>query len=154
MLEVPINRITTLNDEQPNMDAPYVLYWMIAFRRVNYNFSLQRAIEWANKLSKPLLIFEPMTIDYPMASIRFHKFAIEGMQDIQKQTEKSKAFYFPYVEEKRGVADKLLIELAKNAAVVIDNKREPIGTRIFGPVARELRVGKFMRIISLAPEVL
>jgi len=89
MLEVPINRITTLNDEQPNMDAPYVLYWMIAFRRVNYNFSLQRAIEWANKLSKPLLIFEPMTIDYPMASIRFHKFAIEGMQDIQKQTEKS-----------------------------------------------------------------
>ena len=119
MLEVPINRITTLNDEQPNMDAPYVLYWMIAFRRVNYNFSLQRAIEWANKLSKPLLIFEPMTIDYPMASIRFHKFAIEGMQDIQKQTEKSKAFYFPYVEEKRGVADNLLIELAKNAAVVI-----------------------------------
>ncbi len=85
MLEVPINRITTLNDEQPNMDAPYVLYWMIAFRRVNYNFSLQRAIEWANKLSKPLLIFEPMTIDYPMASIRFHKFAIEGMKDIQKQ---------------------------------------------------------------------
>ena len=81
MLEVPINRITTLNYEQPNMDAPYVLYWMIAFRRVNYNFSLQRAIEWANKLSKPLLIFEPMTIDYPMASIRFHKFAIEGMQD-------------------------------------------------------------------------
>ena len=62
MLEVPINRITTLNDEQPNMDAPYVLYWMIAFRRVNYNFSLQRAIEWANKLSKPLLIIEPMTI--------------------------------------------------------------------------------------------
>ena len=45
MLEVPINRITTLNDDQPNMDAPYVLYWMIAFRRVNYNFSLQRAIE-------------------------------------------------------------------------------------------------------------
>ena len=58
MIEVPINRITTLNDEQPNMEAPYVLYWMIAFRRVNYNFSLQRAIEWANKLSKPLLIFE------------------------------------------------------------------------------------------------
>ena len=46
------------------------------------------------------------------------------------------------------------IRFDKNAAVVIDNKREPIGTRIFGPVARELRVGKFMRILSLAPEVL
>ena len=119
MLEVPITRITKLNDAQPNMNAPYVLYWMIAFKRVNYNFSLQRAIEWANKLSKPLLIFEPISIDYPMASIRFHKFAIEGMRDIQKQIKDSKAFYFPYVEESKGVGDKLLFELAKDAAVVI-----------------------------------
>ena len=46
------------------------------------------------------------------------------------------------------------IKFDKNAAVIIDNKREPVGTRIFGPVARELRAGKFMRILSLAPEVL
>ena len=46
------------------------------------------------------------------------------------------------------------IKFARNAAVIIDNKREPVGTRIFGPVARELRAGKFMRILSLAPEVL
>ena len=50
--------------------------------------------------------------------------------------------------------DGTYIKFDKNAAVVIDNKKEPIGTRIFGPVARELRVGKFMRILSLAPEVL
>ena len=50
--------------------------------------------------------------------------------------------------------DGTYIKFDKNAAVVIDNKREPIGTRIFGPVARELRTGKFMRILSLAPEVL
>jgi large subunit ribosomal protein L14 len=41
-----------------------------------------------------------------------------------------------------------------NSAVLIDNQGEPIGTRIFGPVARELRGKKFMKIISLAPEVL
>ncbi len=40
-----------------------------------------------------------------------------------------------------------------NAAVIIDNNKEPKGTRIFGPVARELREKRFMRIISLAPEV-
>ena len=40
-----------------------------------------------------------------------------------------------------------------NSAVLINNQREPIGTRIFGPVARELRAKKFMKIISLAPEV-
>jgi large subunit ribosomal protein L14 len=41
-----------------------------------------------------------------------------------------------------------------NSAVLINDNREPLGTRIFGPVARELRARKFMRILSLAPEVL
>ena len=47
-----------------------------------------------------------------------------------------------------------LIRFDDNAAVIIDDKREPIGTRIFGPVARELRSKGFNKIISLAPEVL
>lgn len=50
--------------------------------------------------------------------------------------------------------DGTLIRFSDNAAVVINESFEPIGTRIFGPVARELRDKKFMRIVSLAPEVL
>ena len=46
------------------------------------------------------------------------------------------------------------IKFDDNSAVLINAAREPIGTRIFGPVARELRAKKFMKIISLAPEVL
>ena len=46
------------------------------------------------------------------------------------------------------------IRFDENAAVIINENREPVGTRIFGPVARELRDKKFMKIISLAPEVL
>lgn len=46
------------------------------------------------------------------------------------------------------------IRFDENAAVVINNAREPVGTRVFGPVARELREKRFMRIVSLAPEVL
>ena len=46
------------------------------------------------------------------------------------------------------------IRFDENAAVLINNQREPIGTRVFGPVARELREKRFMRIVSLAPEVL
>lgn len=46
------------------------------------------------------------------------------------------------------------IKFDDNSAVLIDNNRDPIGTRIFGPVARELRAKNFMKIISLAPEVL
>ena len=51
-------------------------------------------------------------------------------------------------------ADGSVIRFDRNAAVLINKQQEPIGTRIFGPVVRELRGRKFMKIISLAPEVL
>ncbi len=50
--------------------------------------------------------------------------------------------------------DGTYIRFDDNACVIIDTNRQPVGTRIFGPVARELRDHRFMRIISLAPEVL
>jgi large subunit ribosomal protein L14 len=53
-----------------------------------------------------------------------------------------------------GRPDGSFIRFDDNAAVLIDTQREPVGTRIFGPVARELRARRFMKIISLAPEVL
>src|SRR5437016_2844378 len=53
-----------------------------------------------------------------------------------------------------GRADGSYIRFDNNSGVLVDNQNEPIGTRIFGPVARELRAKKFMKIISLAPEVL
>ena len=53
-----------------------------------------------------------------------------------------------------GRPDGSYIKFDTNSAVLIDNQREPIGTRIFGPVGRELRAKRFMKIISLAPEVL
>jgi large subunit ribosomal protein L14 len=51
-------------------------------------------------------------------------------------------------------ADGSLIRFDRNAAVLVNNNKEPIGTRIFGPVPRELRARQHMKIISLAPEVL
>jgi large subunit ribosomal protein L14 len=60
------------------------------------------------------------------------------------------------VRTKKGVrrSDGSLIKFDDNAAVMLDAKEAPIGTRIFGPVTRELRGEKFMKIISLAPEVI
>jgi large subunit ribosomal protein L14 len=51
-------------------------------------------------------------------------------------------------------ADGSYIRFDENSAVLVSKEHEPIGTRIFGPVARELRAKKFMKIISLAPEVI
>jgi large subunit ribosomal protein L14 len=53
-----------------------------------------------------------------------------------------------------GRPDGTYIKFDDNSAVLINNQMEPIGTRIFGPVARELRAKNFMKIVSLAPEVL
>lgn len=60
------------------------------------------------------------------------------------------------VRVKKGMnrPDGSTIRFDENAAVLIDNNKEPVGTRIFGPVARELRGRGFMKIVSLAPEVL
>ena len=60
------------------------------------------------------------------------------------------------VRTRKGVrrADGSVIRFDGNAAVILNNQLQPIGTRIFGPVTRELRVDRFMKIISLAPEVL
>lgn len=60
------------------------------------------------------------------------------------------------VRTRKGVrrADGSLIRFDDNAAVILNNQKAPIGTRIFGPVTRELRTEQFMKIISLAPEVL
>ncbi|QCI16163.1 50S ribosomal protein L14 [Buchnera aphidicola] len=60
------------------------------------------------------------------------------------------------VRTKKGVrrTDGSVIRFDRNSCVVLNNNEQPIGTRIFGPVTRELRTEKFMKIISLAPEVL
>jgi large subunit ribosomal protein L14 len=60
------------------------------------------------------------------------------------------------VRTRKGIGrpDGSYIRFDDNAAVLLDTQREPVGTRIFGPVARELRARRFMKIISLAPEVL
>ncbi|GAB1259209.1 50S ribosomal protein L14 [Aurantivibrio plasticivorans] len=60
------------------------------------------------------------------------------------------------VRTKKGIRrqDGSLIKFDDNAAVLLNNQEAPVGTRIFGPVTRELRGEKFMKIISLAPEVL
>ena len=58
------------------------------------------------------------------------------------------------VRKEQRRRDGSYIRFDRNAAVLVNDQGEPIGTRVFGPVARELRERKFMKIISLAPEVL
>jgi large subunit ribosomal protein L14 len=72
------------------------------------------------------------------------------------KVKKGEVYNAVVVRTAKGVrrSDGSLIRFDGNAAVLLNNKLEPIGTRIFGPVTRELRSEKFMKIVSLAPEVL
>jgi large subunit ribosomal protein L14 len=72
------------------------------------------------------------------------------------KVKKGEVYNAVVVRTRKGVRrpDGSLIRFDGNAAVLLTAKLEPIGTRIFGPVTRELRTGRFMKIISLAPEVL
>ena len=79
------------------------------------------------------------------------KKAIPG--GVVKKGEISKAVIVRAKKEVRR-GDGSYIRFDENAAVLIDNQQEPKGTRVFGPVARELREKQFMKILSLAPEVL
>ena len=72
------------------------------------------------------------------------------------KVKKGEVYNAVVVRTRKGVRrpDGSLIRFDTNAAVLLNNKLEPIGTRIFGPVTRELRGDQFMKIVSLAPEVL
>jgi large subunit ribosomal protein L14 len=79
------------------------------------------------------------------------KEALPGARVRKKQLHKA---VIVRTKKEIGRSDGSYIRFDDNSVVLVDNNREPIGTRIFGPVARELRAKRFMKIVSLAPEVL
>ena len=112
---VPKIRIQTCNDAPIRADGEFVLYWMIAFRRTTWNFSLQRAVELAIELQKPLVIFEPLRIGYRWASDRLHRFVIDGMAENAARIAELKnpgVLYFPYVEPSANAGKGSLAALA------------------------------------------
>jgi deoxyribodipyrimidine photo-lyase len=121
-LKVPDIRVQACNNAPVRAASDYVLYWMIAFRRTHWNFSLQRAVEWANELKKPLVVFEPLRIGYRWASDRLHRFVIDGMAENAARIAATKnrgILYFPYVEPTPDADKGLLSLLAERACVVV-----------------------------------
>ena len=119
MADTPAIRIRQGNDNPPNPQGQYVLYWMIANRRVHWNFALQRAAELAKQFNKPLVVFEALRCGYPWASDRLHRFVIDGMIDNHAALAKSSATYYPYLETKSGDGKGLLRTLASQAVTVV-----------------------------------
>ena len=89
---------------------------MIASRRLSSNFAVQRAVEWAVELRKPIVIFEPLRIGYHWASDRIHRFIIDGMADNAAQIAALKnrgVVYYRYIEPTPDADKGLLAALAQ-----------------------------------------
>lgn len=121
MSNIPNLRLRVIHDANINNDGDYVLYWMISFRRAHYNFSLEKAVAWAKKVKKPLLILEPLRCDHPWASPRLHRFVIEGMASNAASFAAKNVLYYPYLEPQVGAGKGLLRELASRACVVVSD---------------------------------
>ncbi len=116
------HRVFPKNQFTPNSGGEYVLYWMQINRRFQYNFALEYAVGWANKLGKPLLILEAFSCDYPWATDRSHTFMMEGMKEHLEYAVERDLNYVSFVEQNAGEYDKLLRELASNASILVTDE--------------------------------
>jgi deoxyribodipyrimidine photo-lyase len=116
---IPDNRRRTQNSASINRAGAFVLYYMTASRRPRYNFALDRAVDLAAELGKPLVVLEPLEIGYRWANARHHRFVIEGMRDQAAAFRTAPATYYPYVEPAPGRIAGLLETVGALAAVVV-----------------------------------
>ena len=119
MNRVPADRLRPLNDAPVRRDGDFVLYWMTATRRASWNYALDRAIELARELDRPLVVLEPLRVGYEWASERFHRFVLDGMADNARAFAGTGVLYHPYVEPEEGAGSGLLERLAERSCVVV-----------------------------------
>jgi deoxyribodipyrimidine photo-lyase len=116
---VPAARVRACNEAFVNPAGAFVLYWMTAARRTRYNFGLQRGVERAVQLGKPLVVLEALRSGYRWASDRLHRFVLDGMAENARRLVGTGVLYHPYVEPAEGAGKGLLGALAARAALVV-----------------------------------
>ncbi|PRQ03911.1 deoxyribodipyrimidine photolyase [Enhygromyxa salina] len=115
----PSARVRTLREAPVDPGGTHVLYWMTAARRTRSSYALDRAIDWARELDKPLWVLEALRLGHTHASARLHAFVVRGMCDNAARFEASPIGYYPYVEPKLNAGKGLLQAFARRACVVV-----------------------------------
>jgi deoxyribodipyrimidine photo-lyase len=118
-LSIPAERIRVPAPNPVAAGGEYVLYWMTAYRRTSWNFALDRAVQWARELQRPLLLLEAVRSGHRWASDRHHRFLLDGMRDNRDRLSAQTVAYYPYVEPARGAGRGLLPALAAKACLVV-----------------------------------
>ncbi|MGB7434008.1 MAG: hypothetical protein WBR26_08190 [Candidatus Acidiferrum sp.] len=121
-MSVPAIRIRKSNERPLREGGDYVLYWMIASRRLRYNFALDRSLEHCRTLGKPLVILEALRSGYPWASDRLHRFILDGMAENARYCAAHGIRYLAYAEPTLGAGKGLLRALGSGACVVVTDE--------------------------------
>ena len=119
---VPTERLATANSAPIRGDGDFVLYWMIAHRRPHWNHALERAVERARELKRPLVICEYVRSGHQWSCDRLHRLMIEGMAVNRAAFARTRAHYLPIVEESRGAGAAVLRALVARACCVVTDE--------------------------------
>ncbi|BDG05325.1 cryptochrome/DNA photolyase family protein [Anaeromyxobacter oryzae] len=139
-MPVPAERVRKLNAAPVRADRAFVLHWMTCTRRVGSNPALERAVDLARELKRPVLVLEALRAGYPFASDRLHAFVMEGMAENARRI-RGRALHLPYLERRAGEGKGLLEALARDAcAVVTDDFPTFFVPRMLAAVAPRLDV--------------
>jgi deoxyribodipyrimidine photo-lyase len=112
-------RVQLLNDKNINKKAEYVMYWMQINKRSFDNHALKFAIEKANELDLPLLVYEGLKFYYPWANDRIHTFILEGVEEKRKAFEKLGITYIFYLQKNKTSPKQTVKKIARNAALIV-----------------------------------
>jgi deoxyribodipyrimidine photo-lyase len=115
-------RVTLLNDAPARGGAEYVLYWALVNRRLDSNHGLAFAVETANRLGLPVLVYEGLTHDHPHATPRFQQFILDGVEDNRaRAAELGLGYVFHHRATAKDPNDTLYSLAAKAAVLVTDD---------------------------------
>ena len=113
------DRLRVVNDKEVFVDGEYVLYWMIATRRFNYNAALEYAAKLAENYGKPLLVVEEISTSHKFANDRITSFVIQGMVENTSIFKEHNIRFIPWVETPLSGPMGLLNTLAKRACLIV-----------------------------------
>ncbi len=112
-------RLTPRGTTPVRPDGAFVLYWMSAHRRLEWNQALQHALWWAEELARPLVVIETVHADQPWASVRHYRFFIQGCAANRAAATRLPLTYHPFVEAIPGSALDLIAALAAQACLLV-----------------------------------
>jgi deoxyribodipyrimidine photo-lyase len=116
---VPPERVRRLNDRPERHGAEFVLYWIQMYHRAEQNWALTAAIEAANRLSVPLVVYHGLGCTYPQANDRIHRFILEGVKDLTERFARRGILYHFYLRRRPTDPNDLLYRLARRAALIV-----------------------------------